>query len=126
MDFEKLRGEAIRFVVTVIAAGSLGGYFAYQKALTAPVPAQYVVVDLAEFSRTLQREIDPSKPSGQIALRELGTSLKGSFKELTEAGVVVLDASMVLAAPAAAYVDPAELVMKLSKGEANAAQKPTR
>ena len=98
--------EVLRFTVTAAVAALAGGYFAYQKAITAPVPAQYVVVDMAAFARTMQRDLDPGRPSGQIAIKEMGELIKARFKHLTDAGVVILDASQVIAAPQQALLDP--------------------
>lgn len=129
MELKPIHKEIIRFALTTAAASLIGGYFAYQKAMATPVPAQYVVVDIAGYIRNnLQREIDPSKPSGQIAMKEMADRLKERFKDLTDAGIVVLDASQVIAAPEAAIVNPADLLAVQPKGQEgrDAAQKPSR
>ena len=115
MELKPLHREIIRFVVTVAAAAAIGSYFTYQKVMETPVPAQFAVVDMAEVARTLQKSIDPDKPSGQIAIREMGDAMRNNFKELTAAGVVVLDSSMVIASPKEAQIDVDAFVRNKAK-----------
>ena len=110
MELKPIYKEIIRFVFTVAASSSIGGYFAYQNALTIPVPAQYAVVDMAEVARIMNINIDPTKPSGQIRIKEMTDVMKSQFSRYTDAGIVVLDASQVITAPKESYLDPKNLL----------------
>lgn len=126
MEFKPIYKEITRFILTVAVASLGGGYFGFQKAMNAPVPAQFAVVDMAALARSMQKEIDPSKPSGQIAIREMGEAIKSRFKDLNDAGIVVLDSSMVIAAPHSSMIDTSDLLPAPSKAGQNADQKPVR
>lgn len=126
MELKPLHKEVIRFVITVATAATLGSYVTYEKVMESPVPAQFAVIDMTEVARTLQQNIDPDKPSGQIAIREISDAMKANFVELTANGIVVLDSSMVIAAPDEAKLDVSAFVgkkAKASQGEGNGYKK---
>ena len=109
MAISSIFKELARIGAAAAIAAPIGGYIGYTKAINTPVPSQYAVIDLKEYVKTITgKDVDPNKMSGQIAMQEAAEAIKGKLKEYTDEGVVILDASTIVAAPAGAYIKPGE------------------
>lgn len=118
--------ELARFVITVVAATAGGGYMGYTAAMRTPVASQFAVVDTVALAKLVNQDLNVNLPSSRVAIREAGELVKSRFKDLTDAGMVVLDSSAILSAPADAFIDVNKILAPSTKADSNADQKPLR
>lgn len=91
--------KIIALLVLCLLSGALGGYYA---ASFSPIPAQIAVVDLQDL---IKKAVDGNQAQTEADAKLLMDKVKKSTKQLTESGVVILDAQAVLSAPEEAYVN---------------------
>ena len=119
MDLKKALFEVFKIGGTVLISVYLSSHFAFKRIMAEPVPAQFVVINMTDIAQNLNMTIDASKPSGQVAIKELSEKIKSELNKYTDAGMVVLDSSQIIAAPKEAYINPEDLLSAISLEKVN-------
>lgn len=91
--------KMIMFCGIGMISGALGGYYA---ANFSPVPAQIAIIDIQGL---VKKAVERNQAQTEEDAKALMEKVKASTKELTQRGVIILDAQSVLNAPEEAYVN---------------------
>ncbi|HEY8095400.1 MAG TPA: hypothetical protein VIE65_04820 [Methylobacter sp.] len=91
--------KIVALVISCLACGALGGYYA---ASFSPIPAQIAIVDVQAL---VKKAIEKNAAQTEDGAKALTARVKATTDKLVQQGVVVLDAQSVLNAPEEAYVN---------------------
>lgn len=91
--------KIVALVISCLACGALGGYYA---ASFSPIPAQIAIVDVQVL---VKKAIEKNAAQTEDDAKALTARVKATTDKLVQQGLVVLDAQSVLNAPEEAYVN---------------------
>ena len=91
--------KIVALLISCVACGALGGYYA---ASFSPIPAQIAIVDVQVL---VKKAIEKNAAQTEDDAKALTARVKATTDKLVQQGIVVLDAQSVLNAPEEAYVN---------------------